>query len=703
MSQTITDEDAIAAMEAYRVAKAELREYLEKENGPNGGRCPSTVPYRSEGDLSQAYPQFEAPDLRQGDAITSQPLASRDGEEIEAIKADELCKRLQGIPPDSDDRSICAPRPSARAGSETPLRAITDEDVRNYRKASEYGDYHLLVSDGARPAYSIEMVEAVRQNPDEHFELLYRWSHIEPYDTSPYQWDVFQRQLVRWEHFRDWQLRQRGKIDELSLEKFIEKRRTDSKLQADHMPEYRMRPITPSRPIRKRVYKEWRLDQRLRQRDRGFIRQEAHKPVNFAHNVEAIRRRLSENGSTSTLTQRSKASWRHTEYVDFELRWLSAYEAAVERAASDVEKTWQKYHEQGQFSKEETVQVLQSKTFNDQLRRQTDQRAEDQAAASEALTGLRQRIESHSLDMADGKLEMLQAAEERSRNADELYMRAVRKSAAVSEIVNKGGHQKYKELVAKQKALAQWSWDQLLLIEGENKLTDETGSVASGKRKARAVKLSQGSTSCLSPGRQGSLPPTVSDSVRIGEHKAHGHVSIPSTARRRRTGNPALQEAAVAQNDTGLSIGIMRLGVHSVIHKPKQPNVPEGQEASPPDAIKPLVAGKRKAESGDLSDSVGHWSKTQKVTAQNASRILDHTMTAHSLATLEQDASRQIDVRQVSQHDHVPGGVDSQEESTTAKTSHRRKRARTTEKMEASKKRLQSLREKPRINYLQYL
>lgn len=72
------DEDAMAAMEAYRVAKTEMREYLEKENGPNCGRCPSTVPYRREGDLSQAYPQIEAPDLRQGDVITSQPVASRE-------------------------------------------------------------------------------------------------------------------------------------------------------------------------------------------------------------------------------------------------------------------------------------------------------------------------------------------------------------------------------------------------------------------------------------------------------------------------------------------------------------------------------------------------------------------------------------------------------------------------------------------------
>ncbi|CAI6092410.1 unnamed protein product [Clonostachys chloroleuca] len=503
MSQMIMDEDGMAAMEAYRVAKTEMREYLEKENGPNCGRCPSTVPYRREGDLSQAYPQIEEPDLRQGDVITSQPVASRDGEEIEAINADELCKRLQGIPPDSNDRDICAPRPSTPGGSETPLAAITDEDVRNYRKASEYGDYYRLVSDGARPAYPIETVEAVQQNPDEYFELLYRWSHIELYDTSPCQWDVFQRQLVRWEHFRDWQLRQRDKIDELSLEKFIEKRRADSKLMADHIPEYRMGPITPSRPIRRRVYQKWRLDQRLRRRDRGFIRQGTHKPVDFEHNVEAIRRRLSEHGFNGHIDididprkQGQLATW--AEYVDFELRWLSAYEASVERAAPDVEKTWQKYHEQGQFSREETVQVLQSKTFKDELRRQTDQRAEDETVASEALTELRQRIESHSLNMADGGLEMLQAAEERSRNADELYMRAVRKSAAVSKILNKGHHQKFKELVAKQKALAQWSWDQLLLTEGENRLTDDTGPV---KPKPRAVKLSQGSTSCLSAGR----------------------------------------------------------------------------------------------------------------------------------------------------------------------------------------------------------
>jgi hypothetical protein len=72
------DEDAMAAMEAYMVAKAEMHEYLEKENGPHGGQCPSTVPYKREGDLSQAYPQIEVPDVREGDAITTQLVASRE-------------------------------------------------------------------------------------------------------------------------------------------------------------------------------------------------------------------------------------------------------------------------------------------------------------------------------------------------------------------------------------------------------------------------------------------------------------------------------------------------------------------------------------------------------------------------------------------------------------------------------------------------
>ncbi|CAI6092411.1 unnamed protein product [Clonostachys chloroleuca] len=143
----------------------------------------------------------------------------------------------------------------------------------------------------------------------------------------------------------------------------------------------------------------------------------------------------------------------------------------------------------------------------------------------------------------------------------------------------------------------------------------------------------------------------------------------------------------------------MRLGVHSTIRESKRPNAPEFQEASPPVATKPLAAGKRKAESGDLSDSVGRRSKTQKVATQNASRILDHTMTTHSLASLEQDASPEIDIPQMPQHSHLPGGANSQEESTTAKTSHKRKRARTAEEMEASNKRLQSLRKKARVHY----
>ncbi|CAH0003383.1 unnamed protein product [Clonostachys byssicola] len=631
MGRRIMDEDAMAAMEADRVAQAELSEYLERENGPSGGRGHSTVAYRREGDLSQAYPQIEAPDLRVGDAITTQPVASRDD-----------CK---ASPPDSDDRDVCAPRPSAPlgspTGSETPLVAITDEEVRNYRKASEYGDYHLLVSDGARPAYPVERVEEVQQNSYEYFDLLYRWSHIESFDTSPCQWDVFQRQLVRWEHFRAWQMRQRDKIDELSLEKFIEKRRTDSKRMADHIPEYRMGPVTPSRPIRKQVYKAWRLDQHLRRRDREFIRQGAHKPVGFVQKVEAIRRRLLEYGFAGHIDfdidpkkQGQLATW--AEYVDFELRWLSAYEAAVERAALEVEKTWQKYDDEGQFSKEETVQVLQSKYFKIELSGQKYQRQTHMTAAREAVARLRQQIESDSPEIADTKLEMLQAAEKRSQNADERYMQAVRKSAAASEIENKRGHQKYKELVAKQKALAQWY------------------PVASGERKTRVFKFSevhssetttalqdtparQRSTGTLamvkgvgsSPRRQRSRAPAVNDSATHWDYKVNSSVPIPSTIRQSKTGTAAFQEATIAQNGTGPFTGIMPLDIRSTICGLKHSDAP-----------------------------------------------------------------------QVPQHDLISGEEKAQEARTvTAKTTNKRKRARTVEEMEASNERLESLRRRPHVDY----
>jgi hypothetical protein len=66
------DDHAMAAMEANRVAKAELHEYLQKVNGPNGGRGHSTAAYRAEGDLHQARPQLQAPEWREEDATTKQ-------------------------------------------------------------------------------------------------------------------------------------------------------------------------------------------------------------------------------------------------------------------------------------------------------------------------------------------------------------------------------------------------------------------------------------------------------------------------------------------------------------------------------------------------------------------------------------------------------------------------------------------------------
>lgn len=71
-----------------------------------------------------------------------------------------------------------------------------------YRE-EERGHYYALVNDGGRPCYPIALLKEVSENPREYRELLRPWQGVYP-DASVPRWEVFDRQLSRWEDFRVW-------------------------------------------------------------------------------------------------------------------------------------------------------------------------------------------------------------------------------------------------------------------------------------------------------------------------------------------------------------------------------------------------------------------------------------------------------------------------------------------------------------------
>lgn len=78
--------------------------------------------------------------------------------------------------------------------------------------------YHHLLEEGGRPLFHVDLLPQISENVDEYHDLLRSWRL---YPDSPnnsdwqeFNWQVFHRQLLRWQEFRLWQLNCRGRTIE---------------------------------------------------------------------------------------------------------------------------------------------------------------------------------------------------------------------------------------------------------------------------------------------------------------------------------------------------------------------------------------------------------------------------------------------------------------------------------------------------------
>jgi hypothetical protein len=371
-----------------------------------------------------------------------------------------------------------------------------------YREV-ERGHYNALVDDGGRPCYPIALLEQVSENPKEHRTIL-RPFQDSPDDSWP-RWEVFGRQLGRWEDFRRWQLVNRDMYDpDSAYLAFVEKKKR-MRVAEGETEELAVLNDNPSH-----LMPLWEDKECERNRDYKHLWWvEGWKPTGaeegggvFSVYVDKVMYRLAQHGFTRAFQlekdpkqQDKLTTW--IEYLNYEYAWYDRYAQNVKRLQPPRDEGWKRLVASGVLRPLETEEYL----FTDEAsrRRQSEwnegrravQSAE--AAAEAALAETEKAKTGRSRLSVQERKRRLAAAHSRVVAAKEAWKPIKRRHVLIGEFM-RGIHEYLlaKDDVYCQGVLLQWILAQVPLIEAElneTKVADapareRTANTASSTRRA---------------------------------------------------------------------------------------------------------------------------------------------------------------------------------------------------------------------------
>lgn len=118
-----------------------------------------------------------------------------------SVDPDDLAARLAQVPSERGS--------PMRHMSPTALSEDTEFEAKVGRQEYQARCYQALLEEGGRPLFHIELLPQISANVDEYHDLLRPWRL---YPDSPHHddWELFHRQIIRWQEFRVSQLWHRG-------------------------------------------------------------------------------------------------------------------------------------------------------------------------------------------------------------------------------------------------------------------------------------------------------------------------------------------------------------------------------------------------------------------------------------------------------------------------------------------------------------
>lgn len=385
---------------------------------------------------------------------------------------------------------------------------MSPPDFVAYSREFETKAYHDLVKDGSVPLYTIDRLEQVFQNPDEHRDMIYPWDGRDRPRIWELYWqgssrhlELFQTQLARWRDFRRWQNDNRWieEDDEGGFPAYLElmRHKREWLTHKDGYDEW----LAKVEAGTSSIMNDWDFEVLKRDEQRYYCGE--HGCDGFPQYAEAVKRRLAQHNFTRPFhlhedpkQQDKLTTW--IEYLNFEYWWLYRHTRAMESMKSAHDKAWQELvdlkvlrsHESEKFL--QTNASLSERGAEERQAREAVKRARSEGATVYRMT---QKDPQRSSIPKAKRISMLRAAINKANAAKGRLKLLERRSSLITDL-SRWTHEydRAKRDAARQRSLVQWVLEQVPLIEAEvgESQGDEAGSGTNNKKR-RSVNEQDGS------------------------------------------------------------------------------------------------------------------------------------------------------------------------------------------------------------------
>ncbi|KAK7397630.1 hypothetical protein QQX98_012997 [Neonectria punicea] len=473
-------------------ADTELAEFMKKHRRPNGD---FDLPVDGWDQLSKDERDQLAERLKaQERALARSPTSCSRPLDLDALDA-----RLRDVA--DGDNSLSTqdpPRLRARRRTETP------PDWGPIRRKNETRAYYDLINDGSRPLYPIDRLEQVFQSPDNYREMIDPWrdrlrlelwqSFLNRQGPWPEPWELFQRQLARWQDFRRWQNNNRDIEDDGDggFLSYVERTKAEMKLamRQDAYVEWLAKKEADASSFKEvwAFVEIGRIEQQNRCAERGCD--------GFLQYAEAVKRRLAQHNFTRPFhlhedpkQQDKLTTW--IEYLNFEYWWLDRHTRVIERLKTAHDKAWQELVDLKVLRPNETQESVRTDAFVMERQVEEDQareavkRAKSEAGRVYQIT----QEDPQRLRIPKAKRISMLAVATINLNAAKGRLKSIKERNDRIEdfILDTHDYVGAKKDTARQDMLVQWVLEQVPLIEAEMTQTEarEAGSNVTNRMKRR--------------------------------------------------------------------------------------------------------------------------------------------------------------------------------------------------------------------------
>ncbi|KAI5927161.1 hypothetical protein F4810DRAFT_432878 [Camillea tinctor] len=420
-------------------SEAELIQYLEEHRRPDGNfnfqlEGWDDLPKAQRDSLAQRFRSAaqKAIDATQSRPVDAAELATR------LVKISKAGKGVVSDQPEQPPRLPPAPPPSQEHELNpnlTPTAAAAEDENLRFERIC-HAD---LLSLGGRPPYPIALLPKVFRNPDEYRSMLRPWQHLP--DGRSLDWNVYFKQLRRWQDFQRWQRTRRG-IYDAEEEHFAHAAMRTSQMVRMREAELLLHiEQDPSRYFRS----EWASLERTRARDSAFWAQQEGGAESFAGYAAAARARLAPANihlHPSPALQDARTTW--GEYLLYETLQQARHAAVLAHLR----------RRQARLSGETSYSVGEERRARDAVAR-----AEDRVQELLADEGPRHRNPLYAVLEAQARTRRLGAAQRELSAAREVLGAVVRRREAGEAC------EAQERVLEGQGLLVRWVREQFALME----------------------------------------------------------------------------------------------------------------------------------------------------------------------------------------------------------------------------------------------